>query len=80
MGQRYFDDILRPHVDLFLNGLLEAIFQQDNVRLHTARAAQDFLRHVQTLPWPVRSPDPLFPYRASVGSAETADTAVSLCT
>ncbi|GFU67322.1 uncharacterized protein TNCV_3556481 [Trichonephila clavipes] len=34
-----------------------AIFQQDNARLHTARVAQDFLRHFQTLPWPTRSPD-----------------------
>ncbi|GFV34253.1 transposable element Tcb2 transposase [Trichonephila clavipes] len=34
-----------------------AIFQQDNARPHTARVAQDFLRHFQTLPWPVCSPD-----------------------
>ncbi|GFV09829.1 DDE_3 domain-containing protein [Trichonephila clavipes] len=26
-------------------------------RPHTARVAQDFLRHFQTLPWPARSPD-----------------------
>ncbi|GFY01643.1 DDE_3 domain-containing protein [Trichonephila clavipes] len=55
-GQRYVDDILRPHVEPFLNGLPEAIFQQDNARPHTARVAQDFLRHFQTLPWPSRSP------------------------
>ncbi|GFU52617.1 uncharacterized protein TNCV_4934711 [Trichonephila clavipes] len=41
----------------FLNGLAGAIFQQDNARPHTARIAQDFLRHFQTLPWPSRSPD-----------------------
>ncbi|GFW21423.1 uncharacterized protein TNCV_1532471 [Trichonephila clavipes] len=41
----------------FLNGLRGAIFQQDNARPHTARVAQDFLRHFQTLPWPARSPD-----------------------
>ncbi|GFV06383.1 transposable element Tcb2 transposase [Trichonephila clavipes] len=41
----------------FLNGLPRAIFQQDNSRPHTARVAQDFLRHFQTLPWPARSPD-----------------------
>ncbi|GFX74252.1 transposable element Tc1 transposase [Trichonephila clavipes] len=29
-GQRYGDDILRPHVGPFLNGLPGAIFQQDN--------------------------------------------------
>ncbi|GFT89336.1 transposable element Tc1 transposase [Trichonephila clavipes] len=56
-GQRYIDDILRPHVGPFLNGLPEAIFQQDNACPHTARVAQDFLRHFQTLPWPARSPD-----------------------
>ncbi|GFT13353.1 transposable element Tcb2 transposase [Trichonephila clavipes] len=56
-GQRYVDDILRPHVGPFLNGLRGAIFQQDNARAHTARVAQDFLRHFQTLPWPPRSPD-----------------------
>ncbi|GFY20670.1 transposable element Tcb1 transposase [Trichonephila clavipes] len=56
-GQRYADDILRPHVGSFLNGLPGAIFQQDNARPHTARVAQDFLRHFQTLPWPSHSPD-----------------------
>ncbi|GFT67168.1 DDE_3 domain-containing protein [Trichonephila clavipes] len=56
-GQRYVDDILRPHVGSFLNGLPGAIFQQDNARPHTARVAQDFLRHFQTLPWPACSPD-----------------------
>ncbi|GFV58871.1 transposable element Tcb2 transposase [Trichonephila clavipes] len=56
-GQRYVDDILRPHVGPFLNGLPGAIFQQDNAHPHTARVAQDFLRHFQTLPWSARSPD-----------------------
>ncbi|GFX99873.1 transposable element Tcb1 transposase [Trichonephila clavipes] len=56
-GQRYVDDILRPYLGLFLNGLKGAIFQQNNARSHTARVAQDFLRHFQTLPWPARSPD-----------------------
>ncbi|GFY04059.1 transposable element Tcb2 transposase [Trichonephila clavipes] len=56
-GQRYVDDILRPHVGPFLNGLPRAIFQQDNARPHTERVAQDFLRQFQTLPWPARSPD-----------------------
>ncbi|GFX21550.1 transposable element Tcb1 transposase [Trichonephila clavipes] len=32
-------------------------YVQDNARLHTARVAQDFLCHFQTLPWPARSPD-----------------------
>ncbi|GFW69309.1 transposable element Tcb2 transposase [Trichonephila clavipes] len=55
-GQRYVDDILRPHVGPFLNGLPGAIFQQDNARPYTARVAQDFLRHFQTLPWLARFP------------------------
>ncbi|GFU71645.1 transposable element Tcb2 transposase [Trichonephila clavipes] len=78
-GQRYVDDILRPHVGPFLNGLPRAIFQQDNARPHTARVAQDFLHHFQTLPWQVRSPR-FVPCRARVGSAKTADAIVSLCT
>ncbi|GFV22016.1 transposable element Tcb1 transposase [Trichonephila clavipes] len=41
-GQRYVDNILRPHIGPFLNGLPGAIFQQDNARPHTARVAQDF--------------------------------------
>ncbi|GFW10676.1 transposable element Tcb2 transposase [Trichonephila clavipes] len=57
MGQRYVDDILRHYVGPFLNGLPGAIFQQDNDRPHTARVAQDFLRHFQTFPWRSRSPD-----------------------
>ncbi|GFX16150.1 transposable element Tcb2 transposase [Trichonephila clavipes] len=56
-SQRYVDDFFRSHVGPFLNGLPGAIFQQDNARPHTARAAQDFLRHFQTLPWPARSLD-----------------------
>ncbi|GFV59984.1 transposable element Tcb1 transposase [Trichonephila clavipes] len=56
-GQRYVDDILRPHVGPFLNGLPGANFQQDNAHPHTARVAHDFLRHFQTLPWPACSSD-----------------------
>ncbi|GFU91385.1 transposable element Tcb2 transposase [Trichonephila clavipes] len=33
------------------------VFRKDNVRPHTERVFQDFLRHFQTLPWPARSPD-----------------------
>ncbi|GFS87624.1 transposable element Tcb2 transposase [Trichonephila clavipes] len=56
-GQRYVDDILKPHVGPFLKGLPGTIFQQDNARPHTAKVAQDFLRHFQTLPWLARSPE-----------------------
>ncbi|GFU74505.1 transposable element Tc1 transposase [Trichonephila clavipes] len=41
----------------FLNGLTGTIFQQDNALPHTARIAQDILRHFQTLLWPARSPN-----------------------
>ncbi|GFV61198.1 transposable element Tcb1 transposase [Trichonephila clavipes] len=34
-----------------------AIFQQHNAQPHTARVSQDYLRTVNTLPWPARSPD-----------------------
>ncbi|GFY20488.1 transposable element Tc1 transposase [Trichonephila clavipes] len=53
------DDRVRVwrHPGPFLNGLPGAIFQQDSARPHTARIAQDFLRHFQTLPWPARSRD-----------------------
>ncbi|GFV82104.1 transposable element Tcb1 transposase [Trichonephila clavipes] len=54
-GQRYVDDILRPHVGPFLYGLSGAIFQQDNARPHTAKVGQDYV--IFTLPWPVRCPD-----------------------
>ncbi|GFV16019.1 transposable element Tcb2 transposase [Trichonephila clavipes] len=43
-GQRYVDDILRPYVGPFLNGIPGEIFQQDNARPHTARVAQEFLQ------------------------------------
>ncbi|GFY04098.1 transposable element Tcb2 transposase [Trichonephila clavipes] len=78
-GQRYVDDILRPHVGPFLNVLPGAIFQQDNARRHTARVVQDFLRQFQ--PLSMASPLPRFvPCRSHVGSAKTADALVSLYT
>ncbi|GFW01521.1 DDE_3 domain-containing protein [Trichonephila clavipes] len=77
-GQPYVDDILRPHVGPFLNGLPGAIFQQDNARPHTARVAEDFLRHFQIS---MAGPLPRFvPCTARVGSAKMADAIVLLCT
>ncbi|GFV72548.1 transposable element Tcb2 transposase [Trichonephila clavipes] len=78
-GQRYVDGILRPHVGPFLNGHPGETFEQDNARPHTARVAQDFLRHFQTLPWSARSLD-LSPVERLWGSAKQSDAIVSLCT
>ncbi|GFV21083.1 transposable element Tc1 transposase [Trichonephila clavipes] len=47
----------RPGERTFLNGLPWTIFQQDNALPHTARVAEDFLRHFQTLPCLARTPD-----------------------
>ncbi|GFY08973.1 transposable element Tcb2 transposase [Trichonephila clavipes] len=56
-GQRYVDDILRPHVGHFLNGLPG----QFSSKIMLVRIQQELLknslRHFQTLPWPARSPD-----------------------
>ncbi|GFW33511.1 transposable element Tcb2 transposase [Trichonephila clavipes] len=54
-GQRYVDDILRRHVELFLNGL-QGHFSS---KIMLVRIQQEllFLRHFQTLPWLARSPD-----------------------
>ncbi|GFV85029.1 transposable element Tcb2 transposase [Trichonephila clavipes] len=56
-AQRYIHDVLQPHVLLLMQRLPGAIFQQDNVRPHTARVSQDCLRTITTLLWPSRSPD-----------------------
>ncbi|GFV65882.1 transposable element Tcb2 transposase [Trichonephila clavipes] len=49
--------VMQPYVLPLMQRLPGAIFQQDNVRSHTARVSQDCLRTVTTLPWPARSPD-----------------------
>ncbi|GFV90004.1 transposable element Tcb2 transposase [Trichonephila clavipes] len=38
---------------------IEAIFQQDNARLHVVKTVRDFgsAQHIQLLPWPAYSPD-----------------------
>ncbi|GFX48609.1 hypothetical protein TNCV_585061 [Trichonephila clavipes] len=68
-GQRYVDDIIRPHVEPFLNGLSGTIFQQDNARPYTARVSR--LLVIFRFSWPARSP---------ICPLKTADAIVSLCT
>ncbi|UYV72569.1 hypothetical protein LAZ67_9003782 [Cordylochernes scorpioides] len=57
MAQRYVDDVLRPVTLPYLQGVPNALYQQDNARPHTARISQQALQDVQMLPWPPYSPD-----------------------
>ncbi|GFY21092.1 transposable element Tcb1 transposase [Trichonephila clavipes] len=78
-GQRHVDDILRPHLVPFLNGLPGAIFS----KIMLVRIQQDLLKtsyvifrlfHGRPLPRFV-------PFRARLGSARLgSDAIVSLCT
>ncbi|UYV79796.1 hypothetical protein LAZ67_18000677 [Cordylochernes scorpioides] len=56
-AQRYVDDVLRPVTLSYLQGVPNALYQQDNARPHTARISQQVLQDVQMLPWPPYSPD-----------------------
>ncbi|UYV69796.1 hypothetical protein LAZ67_7000751, partial [Cordylochernes scorpioides] len=56
-AQRYVDDVLRPVTLPYLQGVPNALYQQDNARPHTARISQQVLQDVQMLPWPPYSPD-----------------------
>ncbi|GBN16305.1 hypothetical protein AVEN_221883-1 [Araneus ventricosus] len=40
-----------------MNSIQGGVFQQDNVRPHTAVVTQNTLQSVDMLPWPARSPD-----------------------
>ncbi|UYV75264.1 hypothetical protein LAZ67_12003162 [Cordylochernes scorpioides] len=55
-AQRYVD-VLRPVTLPYLQGVPNALYQQDNARPHTARISQQALQDVQMLPWPTYSPD-----------------------
>ncbi|UYV64657.1 K02A2.6-like, partial [Cordylochernes scorpioides] len=57
MAQRCVDDVLRPVTLPYLQGVPNALYQQDNARPHTARISQQALQDVQMLPWPPYSPD-----------------------
>ncbi|UYV80733.1 hypothetical protein LAZ67_19001562, partial [Cordylochernes scorpioides] len=56
-AQRYVDDVLRPVTLPYLQGVPNALYQQDNARPHTARISQQALQDVQMLPWLPYSPD-----------------------
>ncbi|UYV82730.1 hypothetical protein LAZ67_22000686 [Cordylochernes scorpioides] len=56
-AQRYVDDVLRPVTLPYLQGVPNALYQQDNARPHTARISQQALQDVPMLPWPPYSPD-----------------------
>lgn len=59
-GQRYVDEILRPHVIPMANRVGPNFeFQDDNARPHRAHVAVNFLAQhgVVSLPWPAKSPD-----------------------
>ncbi|UYV74251.1 hypothetical protein LAZ67_11002616 [Cordylochernes scorpioides] len=56
-AQRYVDDVMRPVTLPYLQGVPNALYQQDNARPHTARISQQALQDVQMLPWPPYSPD-----------------------
>ncbi|UYV82649.1 hypothetical protein LAZ67_22000377 [Cordylochernes scorpioides] len=59
-AQRYVDDVLRPVTLPYLQGVPNALYQQDNARPHTARSVWDIIgRRLHALPQP-RSEDELW--------------------
>ncbi|GFV59333.1 transposable element Tcb1 transposase [Trichonephila clavipes] len=59
-GQRYIDEVLRPHVRLFRGAVGDKfVFMDDNATCHRTLAVQDCLdsKGIQRLVWPARSPD-----------------------
>ncbi|UYV82717.1 K02A2.6-like, partial [Cordylochernes scorpioides] len=56
-AQRYVDDVLRRVTLPYLQGVPNALYQQDNARPHTARITQQALQGVHMLPWPPYSPE-----------------------
>ncbi|GFW55076.1 transposable element Tcb1 transposase [Trichonephila clavipes] len=78
-GQRYVNDILRPHVGPYLNGLPGAKFFS---KIMLVRIQQELLKTSYVISdSSMAGPLPRFvPCRARVESAITADAIVSLCT
>ncbi|UYV83854.1 hypothetical protein LAZ67_X000432 [Cordylochernes scorpioides] len=56
-AQRYVDDVLRPVPLPYLQGVPNALYQQDNARPHTVRISQQALQDVHMLSWPPYSLD-----------------------
>ncbi|GFW11290.1 HTH_Tnp_Tc3_2 domain-containing protein [Trichonephila clavipes] len=78
-GQRYVDDILRPHVGPFLNGLpgqFSSKIMLVHIEQELLKTSYDIFKLFHGRP----TPPIFFPCRACVGSAKTVDTIVSLCT
>ncbi|GFS49916.1 uncharacterized protein TNCV_3676371 [Trichonephila clavipes] len=64
----YVCEVLQPEIVPFLQGIPEAIFQQDNAHPHVANTVRDFFlaQHMQLLPWPAYSPD-MLPINPPIG-------------
>ncbi|GFX21304.1 transposable element Tcb1 transposase [Trichonephila clavipes] len=58
-SQRYISEVFEPIVLPYFQGLVAAIFQQDNARRNVARIARRFFvnHQIELLPWPDCSPD-----------------------
>ncbi|GFT02523.1 transposable element Tcb1 transposase [Trichonephila clavipes] len=56
-AQRYVQNVLLPVAIPYLQGLPNAIFQQENAHPHTSRISQHVLRGVHMLLWPAYLPD-----------------------
>ncbi|GFT07007.1 transposable element Tc1 transposase [Trichonephila clavipes] len=60
-SNRYGSEVLPPKAVQFLQGVPEAIFQQDNALPHNEKTVRDFCssQHMQLLPWSAYSPNML---------------------
>ncbi|GFW17106.1 transposable element Tcb2 transposase [Trichonephila clavipes] len=59
-GQRYADEILRPHVIPYTGAIGDSfVFQDDNARPHRARLVENILEAetIHCMEWPACSPD-----------------------
>ncbi|GFV39674.1 transposable element Tcb1 transposase [Trichonephila clavipes] len=69
-SQRFISEVLEPVVLPYLQGLVTAILQQDNVRPHVARIVQRFFvnNQIELHPWTARSRVPSQTYSDLQGS------------